>query len=258
MVRSVNLLKVEGLKVEVAGKEVIHGVDLHLPKGEVHALMGPNGSGKSTLIMTIMGFEKYKVTEGRVLFRGRDITHMPVYERARMGIGLAFQRPPVVRGINIRQLVEMCAMGRDVDVESIAFDMNFTDFLDRDVNLGFSGGEMKRSELVQLMAQRPSLVLLDEPESGVDLESISLLGKAINRLLERYLEPKGGESLKEAKEKRDRSALVITHTGHILDFVAADRGHVLINGHIVCSGNPKEILMTVEKFGYEECARCLR
>ncbi len=252
------MLKIEGLKVEVAGSEVIHGVDLHLPKGEVHALMGPNGSGKSTLIMTIMGFEHYNVTEGRILFRGMDVTQMPVYERARMGMGLAFQRPPVVRGIKTRQLVEMCAMGRDVDVEGIALDLNFSDFLDRDVNLGFSGGEIKRSELVQLMAQNPDLVLLDEPESGVDLENISLLGRAINRLLERQLEPKDGESLKKAKEKRDKSALVITHTGHILDFVAADRGHVLINGYIVCSGNPKEILVTVEKFGYEECARCLR
>ena len=252
------MLRVEGLKVEVGGKEVLHGIDLYLPKGEVHAPMGPNGSGKTTLIMSIMGFEGYRVTQGRIYFKGQDITELPVYERARLGIGLAFQRPPVVRGVKTRQLVEMCAMGREVDVEGIARELNFTDFLDRDVNLGFSGGEMKRSELVQLMAQDPELVLLDEPESGVDLVNIALLGRAINRLLGRELEPKEGVSLKELKKHYAKSALIITHTGHILNYVPADKGHVLINGYLVCSGNPEEILHTVEKYGYEECAKCLR
>ncbi len=251
------MLKVEGLKVEVGGKEVLHGINLHLPKGKVHALMGPNGSGKTTLIMTIMGFGRYKVTQGRIYYKGRDITDLPVYERARMGIGLAFQRPPIVRGIKTRQLVEMCAGDGEVDVEAIARELNFTEFLDRDVNLGFSGGEMKRSELVQLMAQNPELVLLDEPESGVDLESISLLGRAINRLLGRDLEPEEGKSMKELMAQRKKSALIITHTGHILQYVNADLGHVLLDGYIVCSGNPKEILRTVEKYGYEECAKCL-
>jgi len=208
--------------------------------------------------MAIMGFERYKVTRGRILFKGEDVTHLPLYERARRGMGLAFQRPPVVRGVKTRQLVEMCARVEDVDVDAIARELHCEGFLDRDVNLGFSGGEMKRSELVQLMAQDPDLVLLDEPESGVDLENVALLGNAINRLLERELEPKEDESLRERKIRRRKSALVITHTGYILDYVVADRGHVLIDGHIVCSGNPKEILRTVEKFGYEECARCLR
>ena len=252
------MLRIEKLKVEVGGKEVLHGINLHLPRGKVHALMGPNGSGKTTLIMTVVGFGRYKVTRGRIYFKGKDITDLPVHERARMGIGLAFQRPPIVRGIKTRQLVEMCAGGREVDVEAIAGKLNFTEFLDRDVNLGFSGGEMKRSELVQLMAQNPELVLLDEPESGVDLENISLLGRAINRLLERDLKPTEGKSLKELRAQRKKSALIITHTGHILQYVNADVGYVLIDGHIVCSGNPKEILRTVERYGYEECAKCLR
>ena len=252
------MLRVKGLRVEVEGHEVLHDISLHLPVGEVHALLGPNGSGKTTFIMAIMGFERYKVTRGRILFKGEDVTHLPLYERARRGMGLAFQRPPVVRGVKTRQLVEMCARVEDVDVDAIARELHCEGFLDRDVNLGFSGGEMKRSELVQLMAQDPDLVLLDEPESGVDLENVALLGSAINRLLERELEPKEDESLRERKIRRRKSALVITHTGYILDYVVADRGHVLIDGHIVCSGNPKEILRTVEKFGYEECARCLR
>lgn len=251
------MLQVKDLRVEVEGHEVLHDVNLHLPIGEVHALLGPNGSGKTTLIMAIMGFERYKVTHGSILFKGEDVTHLPPYERARRGMGLAFQRPPVVRGVKTRQLVEMCARVKDVDVDAIARELHCEEFLDRDVNLGFSGGETKRSELLQLMAQNPDLVLLDEPESGVDLENVALLGSAINRLLERELKPKE-ESFKERKKKRRKSAIVITHTGYILDYVVADRGHVLIDGHIVCSGNPKEILRTVEKFGYEECARCLR
>ncbi len=252
------MLKIEGLKVEVEDREVLHGIDLHLPVDEVHALMGPNGSGKTTLIMAVMGFERYRITQGRIIFKGKDVTSLPLFERARLGMGLAFQRPPVVRGVKTRQLIEMCAGKRHVDVDAIAQTLNCEEFLYRDVNLGFSGGEMKRSELVQLMAQDPDLVLLDEPESGVDLENIVLLGNAINRLLERDLEPKIEESIRERKARRRKSALIITHTGHILDYVVADKGHVLIEGHLICSGNPKEILRTIERFGYEECARCLR
>lgn len=251
------MLRVEKLRVEVDGNEVLHDITLTLPKGEVHALMGPNGSGKTTLVMTLMGFEHYKVTQGRVLFRGVDITHLPVHERARRGIGLAFQRPPVVRGVKTRYLIQMAARDENVDVDALAKELNLLEFLDRDVNLGFSGGEVKRSELVQLLAQDPDLVMLDEPESGVDLDNIALLGKAINKLLKRDLRPKG-ESFKETKKKRSESALIITHTGYILNYVVADKGHILIDGHIVCSGNPREIFRTVEKFGYEECVRCLR
>jgi len=254
------LLKIENLRVEVEGREILHDINFTLPKGEVHALLGPNGSGKTSLVMTIMGFEKFKVTKGRIIFKGEDITHLPVYERAKMGIGLGFQRPPVVRGVKTRQLIEMAAQtqNRKVNVEALAEKLHLEEFLERDINLGFSGGEMKRSELVQLLAQDPQLVMLDEPESGVDLKNIALLGKVINELLERELEPKQKESIKEMKSKRKKSALIITHTGHILNFVPADKGHVLIEGHLVCSGNPKEILKTVEKYGYEECAKCLR
>ncbi len=253
------MLKVEGLKVEVAGREILHGIDLEVPKGRVITLMGPNGSGKTTLIMTIMGFSGYRVTEGRILFKGIDITHMPVYERVKLGIGLAFQRPPVIRGVKTRQIVELAASarGRSVDPVELARQVNMEGFLDRDVNDGFSGGEMKRSEILQLMAMDPDLLLLDEPESGVDLESIALLGSAINRILGREVEPSEGKSMKELRRERAKSALIITHTGHILNYVNADLGYVLINGRIVCAGNPRDILRTVEKYGYKECERCL-
>ncbi len=253
------MLKIEGLKVNVEGKEILHGIDLEVPEGKVVTLMGPNGSGKTTLIMTIMGFSGYEVTSGRIIFKGRDITHLPVHERAKMGIGLAFQRPPVIRGVKTRQIVEIAASvrGKEVDPYELAQEVNMEEFLDREVNLGFSGGEMKRSEILQLMAMDPDLLLLDEPESGVDLESIGLLGRAINKILGRNIEPVEGKSIKELKAARKKSALIITHTGHILNYIDADIGYVLIKGRIVCSGNPLEILRTIEKYGYKECERCL-
>ncbi|BAT71721.1 Fe-S cluster assembly ATP-binding protein [Thermosulfidibacter takaii ABI70S6] len=253
------MLKVENLRVKVQGKDILHGIDLEVPKGKVITLMGPNGSGKTTLIMTIMGFSGYEVVDGKIWFKGIDITHLPVYERVKLGIGLAFQRPPVIKGVKTKQIVEIAAnaRGRQVDPYELAKEVNMMDFLERDVNDGFSGGEMKRSEILQLMAMDPDLLLLDEPESGVDLESIALLGRAINKILGREVEPRPDKSIKEVKKEYSKSALIITHTGHILNYVNADLGYVLINGRIVCSGNPRDILKTVEKYGYKECERCV-
>jgi Fe-S cluster assembly ATP-binding protein len=155
--------------------------------------------------------------------------------------------------------VEICSQKRSsqVDIEALAGKLNCTGFLERDVNHNLSGGEIKRSELLQLMAQDPDLVMLDEPESGVDLENIVLLGDAINMLLHR-----GGEYAKEKTRcemvaGRSKSALVITHTGHILDYITADKGQVLYNGHLCCSRNAGEILKWIGEFGYEECIRCV-
>ncbi|NOZ84721.1 MAG: ABC transporter ATP-binding protein [Deltaproteobacteria bacterium] len=260
------MLKIENLHVEIKGREILHGISLEVPDGEVHALLGPNGSGKSTLLMAAMGFSGYAVTKGRVLLDGKDITHIPINERARAGLGIAFQRPPIVKGIKTKHLVAICMNngkipGQDTsmrkDVEILAEDMHCRPFLDRELNSGLSGGEMKRSELMQLLAQDPRMVLLDEPESGVDIENIALLGKAINRLLGRNPEPNGKESLKEKRIQRRRSALIITHTGHILNYLFSDRGYVMIDGYIACEGNPRELLGTVEKYGYKECLKCV-
>ncbi len=166
------MLQIEELRVEVGGKPILKNVNMEIPKGETHILFGPNGSGKSTLMMTIMGFSGCKVTHGKILFKGEDITRMPIHERAQLGIGVAFQRPPTINGLKTRGLVEICGRGRRTDVAAMAEKLRMTDFLDRDVNANFSGGEIKRSELLQLLAQQPDLVMLDEPESGVDLESI--------------------------------------------------------------------------------------
>src|SRR4030042_5966773 len=178
------MLEIKNLSVAVEDKEILHNVSLTVNTGETHVLFGPNGSGKTTLLMTIMGFPKYTITKGTIAFKGTDSTHASVDERARLGIGLSFQRPPVVRGVKTRDMVFAALKEKDKPemVDSLAKDTNLEEFLDRDINYGFSGGEIKRSELMQLLAQRPDLVLLDEPESGVDLENIALIGRLIKEI----------------------------------------------------------------------------
>ena len=249
------LLTIEDLKVEVKGREILHDVDLEINTGETHVLFGPNGSGKTTLLMSALGFPNYNITGGKITFKGKDITSIPLDERANMGIGISFQRPPTINGVKMRQILEICGAKKQ-DIESMAEKLDFIDFLDRDLNDGFSGGEIKRSELLQLMSQNPDFLLLDEPESGVDLENIALIGSAIEELLEREVMHLKNKSHVEFKEKRIKSGLIITHTGYILDYVDADVGHVLMNGKLVCSGNPREILKTIKETGYEECVKC--
>ncbi|MFH1077040.1 MAG: ABC transporter ATP-binding protein [Pseudomonadota bacterium] len=251
------MLKIENLRVEVSGKEILKNVNLEIPSGETCVLFGPNGSGKTTLMMTIMGFSGYNVTGGSIYFKDQDITRMPIHERARLGIGVSFQRPPTIHGLKTRSLVQICSKDKGVDIEPLASSLDLVEFLDRDVNAYFSGGEIKRSELLQLLAQQPDLVLLDEPESGVDLVNMSLVGAAINRLLGKKELPNAGRSHKESLEKLKKSALVITHTGHILDYITADEGQVLYDGVICCKRNPREILKWIQQYGYKECVQCM-
>jgi Fe-S cluster assembly ATP-binding protein len=135
--------------------------------------------------------------------------------------------------------------------------VHFESFLDRDVNAGFSGGEIKRSELLQLMAQNPDLMLFDEPESGVDMENIELVGKSIAKLLQKEIFPSGDKTIIEQKKRRSKMGLIITHTGYILDYVTADKGQVLYDGVLSCSSNPREILNCIGELGYKECVRCV-
>lgn len=244
------MLSVSGLRVEVGGVEILHGIDLTIKYGETAALFGPNGSGKSTLLMTLMGFPQHVVIDGSIVFKGRDITGMSVDERARLGLGISFQRPPVVRGVKTRDMIRAC-MRREVsdgEIRDMAAAAGLDDFLDRDVNYGFSGGEIKRSELLQLLAQNPDFVLLDEPESGVDLVNIAVVGDLINRLLQKDVRIR----------ERSHSGLIITHTGHVLDYVSARTGYVMIDGLLSCGGDPHEILTTIKQCGYEECSRCVK
>ncbi len=253
------MLRIEHLSVKVQGKLILRDVNLHIKPGEVHALFGPNGTGKSTLVGAVMGFPRFSVVEGRILFGETDITALPVDVRAELGLGVMIQRPPTIRGLTLRQMVTLCSR-EAVDADALAAKLNLSEFLDRNVNEGFSGGEIKRSELLQLMAQKPDLLLLDEPESGVDLENIALVGAAADWIMERgaavaeNVAP--GESLRQRRAKRSKSGLIITHTGHILQYVPADIAHVLYDGTISCSGNPQEMLSCIRQGGYEHCIRC--
>ncbi len=246
-----NVLAIENLGISVGGKRILTDVSLTIAEGEAVALFGPNGSGKTTLLKAIMGFPAYRVDSGRIFFRGEDITPLSLDERSRRGIGIAFQTPPVVRGVKLGDVLRI-TMGKRGDVSEdkiheYAGRLKLADFLPREVNLGFSGGEMKRSELLQLLAQNPDFALLDEPDSGIDLENIHLVGEIINELL-----GKG-----KAREKKLRSALIITHAGYILDHVNPDKACILFGGSIRCIGNPRDILSEIQSKGYEECARCL-
>jgi Fe-S cluster assembly ATP-binding protein len=244
------MLEVENLSVAIGEREILHDVSLSIPVGETHALFGPNGGGKTTLLGTIMGFPRYRVTGGRIRFRGEDITDLPTDTRARLGIGMSFQRPPAVRGVRTSDIIQVTAEQSEEearDLEEVARDLNVVELLDREVNHGFSGGEIKRSELLQLFAQAPRLVMLDEPESGVDLVNMALVGKMTNMLLQ-----------KELRRTRSRSGLIITHTGHILDYVRAIKGYVLIEGRLISEGNPLDILDCIKRRGYEECVSCRR
>ena len=177
------MLKIENLSVAVQGRQILHDINLHIKPGEVHVLFGPNGTGKSTLIGTIMGFERYEVLSGKIYFKGHDITEAPCYERARLGVGVMIQRPPTIRGLSLRHMIEICG-ATPQETEQMARWMGLADFLDRSVNEGFSGGELKRSELLQLMAQKPDLLLLDEPAAGVDANRVEMLYELLQKINE--------------------------------------------------------------------------
>ncbi len=250
------LLEIENLAVEVGGKRILNDINLSIAEGETHVLLGPNGAGKSTLFLTILGFPQYDVVKGSIKFKGQDITGLTTAERVQLGIGVSFQSPPSIRGVSVRDLLKIEShqdMDEDLNprMQELAKQLKFSDeFLDRDVNFGFSGGEVKRSEILQLLAQMPDFTMFDEPDSGVDIENVELLASEIGTLLDKDKPPRS----------RKRSGLLITHLGYILNFVSADKAHVLMNGVISCSGNPTEILDDIRKNGFNgcvECAQCL-
>ncbi len=243
------MLEILDLHVEVDGKEILKGVSIKINKGETHVLVGPNASGKSTLALTILGYPVYKVTKGRIIFEGQDLGEKDIFERARLGVALAHQNPPEIRGVKLRDVIRLIAGKEPWNpliepeekfavqfLERVGFDRSF---LARDINLGFSGGERKRSELAQVFAMKPKLMMLDEPDSGVDIDSLRLLGREINR----------------AAEELKSSVLVITHHCHILRYLKPTQTHVMYDGKIVSSGRPDELIPRIEELGYEEYMR---
>ncbi len=233
------ILKIENVHLEISGKKILKGLNLSIKRGERTVLFGPNGAGKSSLLYTILGFPGYKPKSGRILFRGQDITDLPVNERVGLGIGVAFQSPPAIHGIKLKEMLQICKESiSDAAIKKISKLMKMEEFLMRDVNLGFSGGEAKRAELLQILAQKPKFAMFDEPDSGVDLENVELVGKQIDSYLASH------------------TGVVITHQGYILNFIKATKGCILYGGEIICTGDPKKILRAIRKKGYAGCAIC--
>jgi len=240
-----SILTVDNLKVSVENKVILEGIDLMLKSGENYVMFGPNGSGKSTLINAIMGIPQYKVVSGKITFMGKDITDRSVEDRAKMGMSVAFQYPPEITGVKLSDMLKLC-LGKNhrsdfsEEEKKLIEGFKLTEFLDRDINVGFSGGERKRSEILQMIFLRPKLILLDEPDSGVDVESLKLISTEI----ERYLEKSGS------------SALIVTHKGDILEYIKAKYACILLEGVMHCFSNPKEVYETIKRSGYKECIAC--
>jgi Fe-S cluster assembly ATP-binding protein len=239
------VLEVKDLSVKVEGKLILENLNFDLKEGASHILFGPNGSGKTTLISTLMGLPGYEVMSGKILFQGIDITNEDVDERAKLGIIVSFQNPPEVTGVKLGELLKLC-LGKAVSDEFSPHELQqieafrLTSFLNRDVNVGFSGGERKRSEILQLIFLKPKLLLLDEPDSGVDVESLKMIATEIQK----YIEGSGS------------SALIITHKGDILDYIKASYGCILLDGKFHCYKNPMRIYEDIKSLGYEECVSC--
>jgi len=231
------MLKIENLSVRVDSKDILRGINIGIKKAEVHALLGPNASGKSTLAQAIMGFPDYKITAGGISFKRKDITNVSIEERAKLGMALVFQHPPTIKGIKLSKLLEKISK-QTVDIKE--FSVN-PDILEREINVGFSGGERKLSEIIQIISLNPSFVIFDELDAGLDIENLEELTSIIrNKLLSNGV-----------------SILLITHRGDILRFLKPAIAYVMLDGKIVCSsGNWKEVWRTITRYGYEKCKEC--
>ena len=239
------LLSVQDLHVSVEGKEILKGLTLTVNAGKVHALMGPNGSGKSTLSFCLMGHPKYAVTSGRILYQGKDIKELAPNARAAAGIFLAFQYPTAIPGVTIANFLRAALRGvRGADVPVQEFRQLVKaqlqglgipeGFMTRYVNDGFSGGEKKRLEILQMAVLSPSLAVLDETDSGLDIDALKTVAAGINAL-----------------RSPQRGILLITHYQRLLDYITPDHVHVLVQGRVVRSGGP-ELAHALEAKGYEE------
>jgi Fe-S cluster assembly ATP-binding protein len=246
------MLKIDNLHATVAGKPILCGLALSIPKGEMHAIMGPNGAGKSTLAYVLGGRPGYEVTQGSVTFDGRDLLAMEPHERAAAGLFLGFQYPVEIPGVSSLQFIreslntqrrargekdlsgaEFIKLAR-AEASELGMD---AEMLKRPVNVGFSGGEKKRAEMVQMGIMRPRFAVLDETDSGLDIDALRTVGAGINRIM----------------RAPDKGVLLITHYQRLLDYVRPDKVHVLSKGRIVRSGGP-ELAQELEREGYAEAA----
>jgi Fe-S cluster assembly ATP-binding protein len=238
------MLKIENLQVEIDGQEIVKGLDLEVGEGEIHAIMGPNGSGKSTLANVLMGHPRYEVTGGSITFRGQDVFELEPDERAKLGMFLAFQYPSEVPGVSVANFLRTAVnsvreeelspmdMYRLIQEKMKIMQMD-PRFAERYLNEGFSGGEKKRNEILQMLMLDPRLAIMDETDSGLDIDALQVVAKGVNEL-----------------RGPDFSAVIITHYQRILRYIEPDRVHVMLDGRIVTSGG-KDLAHELEDKGYE-------
>jgi Fe-S cluster assembly ATP-binding protein len=242
------MLKIQNLRAGIEGKEILNGINLEIKAGEVHALMGPNGSGKSTLAAVLAGRENYEVSEGTVEFLGKDLLELPAEERAREGLFLAFQYPVEIPGLSTTNFIktavnEIRKYRGEEPLDAVAFLKQMKEkmalvnidqsLLSRSLNEGFSGGEKKRNEIFQMAMLQPRLAILDETDSGLDIDAIRIVANGVNKL-----------------RTKENAVLVVTHYQRLLDYIVPDFVHVLYNGRIVKSGT-KELALELEERGYD-------
>jgi Fe-S cluster assembly ATP-binding protein len=238
------MLKIEDLHIEIDGQEIVKGLDLEVGKGEIHAIMGPNGSGKSTLANVLMGHPRYEVTEGSITFQGEDVFELEPDERAKLGMFLAFQYPSEVPGVSVANFLRTAVNSvREEELnpmemyrllqEKMSIMQMDSKFAERYLNEGFSGGEKKRNEILQMLMLDPKLAIMDETDSGLDIDALQVVAKGVNEM-------KGPEF----------SAVIITHYQRILRYIEPDRVHVMLDGRLVTSGG-KELADDLEEKGYD-------
>jgi Fe-S cluster assembly ATP-binding protein len=241
---SASLLEIKDLHASAGGHEILKGVDLTVDRGEIHALMGPNGSGKSTLANILMGNPTFKVTKGQVFYQGDDITLAPPTDRGAAGMFLAFQHPEAIPGVSVIQFLRQALSNRTgVDLTVLELRLRVMDamkelgmetsFADRYLNEGFSGGERKRNEVLQMAVLEPELAIMDETDSGLDIDALRTVADGVNKLA-----------------TPERGFLIITHYQRLLDYVTPDHVHIFMDGRILESGGP-ELAEKLEEEGYE-------
>jgi Fe-S cluster assembly ATP-binding protein len=238
------MLKIENLHVEIDGNEIVKGLDLEVGRGEIHAIMGPNGSGKSTLANVLMGHPRYEITDGSVTFEGEDVLELEPDERAKMGMFLAFQYPSEVPGVSVANFLRTAVNSvREQELspmemykllqEKMAVMRMDPKFAERYLNEGFSGGEKKRNEILQMLMLQPKLAIMDETDSGLDIDALQVVARGVNEM-----------------RVPEFSAVVITHYQRILRYIEPDRVHVMLDGRIVTSGG-RELAEELEEKGYD-------
>ena len=237
------MLEIKNLHVKAGDKEILRGLNLNVGKGEIHVILGPNGSGKSTLMNVILGHPKYEITSGKIFFEGEDLTALKTFERARRGIFLSFQNPEEIPGITVENMLRTAKQsitGEKIKIlkfhkELLALMKELQiapEYANRYMNVGFSGGEKKRNEILQLLTLNPKLALLDETDSGLDVDAVEIVSKGVAKF-----------------HNENNSCIIITHNAQILKHLPVNRAHIFLNGQIVKNGGA-ELVNAVSEHGY--------